>query len=153
MTKNTLDYLCKASGWLVALTNIHWSAVSMSQHKLCDEIFDTLKDFRDKIAEISQGISENIKINDLKATDYNISDLEGFIKDVIRDTTEFYKNLEGDDNIGLRSVTEAFIGDFQQYIYLNRFCIKKDLQEAVQKRMSEIIKEEVHNFMQNLYND
>ena len=148
MSKNVLEYLCKCSGWLVALTNLHWDAHNMSQHKLCDDISDSLSSFRDKIAEIEQGISGNIELNQLKADEYEITDLEKFIKDVLRDTTSFYKKLDGDENIGLRSVCESFIGDFQQFIYLNRFCIKKDLNE-MENKLNNIIKEEINKLIKN----
>ena len=146
MTKNVLDYLCKCTGWLTALQNIHWDANSMSQHKLCDDIKEDLDEFRDTVAEIEQGINGHIDLNDLKPVQYEISDLENFIKDVISDTLEFYKNLEGDDYIGIRSECESFMGQFQKYIYLNSFCKKKDINE-MKKKFRPIVSETIKKYL------
>lgn len=146
MTKNVLDYLQKCTGWLTAIQNIHWDANSMSQHKLCDDIKKDFDEFRDIVAEIEQGIDGNIELNDLKPIQYEISDLDKLLKDAKNDTLSFYKNLNGDDYIGLRSECESFLGKLQKYVYLNAFCKKKDINEA-KKRFEPIISETVKNFL------
>ena len=142
MTKNTIDYLCKCNGWLIAITNIHWDALSMSQHKLCDDISDRVKSFHDKIAEIEQGFEGRLPLNKLKATEYTIKDLETLIKDIIDDTTSYYKNLEGDKCIGLRSECESFIGDMQQFNYLNDVCLHKGIESSEESSENDNIEEE-----------
>ena len=146
--------MCKCDGWLTALKNLHYDAISMSQHKLCDEIYDTISEFKDKIAEIEQGINGAMDLNDLKATDYNVTDLEKFIKDVLSDTESFYKNLDGDSNIGMRSYTEAFIGDMQQYVFLNSFCIKHGKEAMDESRltakMKKSINESIHSYFKTI---
>ena len=171
MTKNVLDYLCKCNGWLVAMNNVHWSAVSMSQHKLCDEIFDLVKSFDDTVAEIEQGATSNIEPNQLKADDYTVKDLDSFLNDIYNDTLSFYKNLDGDKYIGLRSECESFLGNVQKYIYLNRFCEKhgekaheenKDNNDSSNENenndvnesrnyFKEFISESVRNYLKNNY--
>ena len=98
--------------------------------------------------DLSLGASKivHIDLNDLKPVQYEISDLEKFIKDVISDTLEFYKNLEGDDYIGIRSECESFMGQFQKYIYLNSFCKKKDINE-MKKKFRPIVSETIKKYL------
>ena len=152
MTKNVLDYLSKCTGWLAAIQNIHWDANSMSQHKLCDDIKKDFDEFRDIVAEIEQGIDGNIALNDLKSIEYEITDLDKFLKGAKADTLSFYKNLDGDDYIGMRSECESFLGKLQKYIYLNTFCKKKDLDES-KKRIAKIISETVKRFLNKKFNE
>ena len=45
MSQDVFEYVCVLHGWRSSLLNIHWDAQNMSQHKLCDDISDDLKEF------------------------------------------------------------------------------------------------------------
>lgn len=154
MTKNVLDYLCKCSGWLTNLFNIHLDAVSMSQHKLCDEIQEELTSFRDTVAEISQGINGRIGNNKLKEIKSSASQLEILLNDILKETLAFYKKLDGDDNIGLRSETESFIGKIYRFLYLNDVCLKKQATEIKENKnnIHNIVNECIHSYIKNIIN-
>lgn len=128
MSQDVFEYVCVLHGWRTSLLNIHWDARNMSQHKLCDDISDDLKEFEDQIAEVEQSINGNLALNKLRETEYEVKDFESFIEDVIEGTTEFYHSLsnKGDEYIGMRSDCESFLSKMQRNLYLCRFTVKED---------------------------
>ena len=59
------------------------------------------------------------------------------MKDVIKDTTAFYKTLDGDDYIGMRSDCESFLSTMQSNIYLTDFTLKEDIKRKLMKKLYE----------------
>lgn len=152
MTKKVLDFLCTLEGYKTALKSIHWNATNMSQHKLCDDIADKLATFQDVVAEVEQSLHGNLPFNKLKGTEYKIKDLKKFLSDLTKDTTTFYKKINGDDYIGLRSECETFIKDCQQFSYLNDFTIKNKnskLIEITEEQIQEMVIETINILMEN----
>lgn len=139
MTKEILKYINIIEGWKSGIKNIHWDAQNMSQHKLCDDIADAIAEFQDQVAEVEQSISGNLPFNDLKPTPYKITDLESFIEDVIKGTTEFYHSLsnKGDEYIGMRSDCESFLSKMQRNLYLCRFTVKEDFKRKIVNDLKE----------------
>lgn len=141
MKNNVLEFINKSEGWKTAIKNIHWDASNMSQHKLCDDIAYRLSDFQDAISEVEQSLDGNLAKNELKPIQYEIKDLIKFIEDVISDTTDFYKGLEGDDYIGMRSECETFINDFQRFKYLAEFTLKEAYKAELKYKLHGVPKE------------
>ena len=50
MKKFALEYICKMEGYKTAIKDLHWDANNLSQHKLCDDIADEIKDFQDVVS-------------------------------------------------------------------------------------------------------
>ena len=114
MNKKILTFINKLEGWKTAIKSLHWSADNMSQHKLCDDIASDIAAFQDKVSEVQQGIQDKkINKNELNPTPYKVKNLKFFVKDVIKDTTAFYKTLDGDDYIGMRSDCESVLSTMQ----------------------------------------
>lgn len=143
MKKVILDYINKMEGWKTAIKSLHWDADNLSQHQLCDEIAYNISDFQDKVSEVEQAISGNLKTNTLKGTTYKIKDLKTFIKDVLDDTDAFYKKVKklGDDYIGMASDCESFLSVMQRKLYLANFTLKEDLKRRLKNRINESRKE------------
>ena len=138
MDKKILNFVGKLEGYKTAIKELHWRASNgLSQHKQCDEIADEIADFQDTVSEIEQGIHGNIGKNQLKAVHYEIKTIVQFLKDVMSETTKFYKTLSGDDYIGMRSEVETFLGEMQKQLYLINFTIKED-KERREKTIKEM---------------
>lgn len=137
MKESSLKFISKLEGFKTAIKNLHWDANNMSQHKLCDDIADSLSDFQDAISEIEQSLQGNVKLNDLKAEQYTISTLKNFVKDVLKAVKEYYNGCEGEDYIGIRSECENFIGQLQRFSYLVDFTIKEDFRMKISKKINE----------------
>ena len=127
MRKNILNYVNKLQAYKTAIKNLHWSSKKMSEHKLLDEIADSLADNQDEIAEIAQGIFGKIKKNELKPRRYQITNSLKMLKDLTKDTKDFCEELKGKELTGLRSVVESFIGELNKFDYLMDMCIKEDI--------------------------
>lgn len=139
MKKYILSYICDVEGWKTAIKQLHWDAKNLSQHQLCDDIASTISDFQDKVAEVEQSISGRLPVNNLKGTPYKITTLKKFVEDVISGTNAFYAKLknEGDEYIGMRSDTEAFLSDLQRQLYLVDFTIKEGLKQRLRNKINE----------------
>jgi hypothetical protein len=109
----------------------------MSEHRLMDDIASSVSDNQDEVAEISQGLFGQIKKNELKPTKYEISDSRKLLEDIISDTNNFYKTIDGDMFIGLRSVIEAFLGDLNKFQYLLTLCLKEDVKRRLKNKLNE----------------
>lgn len=126
MRSNILNYINKLQSYKTAIKNLHWSSKRMSEHKLLDEIADSVADNQDEIAEIAQGIYGKIKNNELKPRRYKITDSRKMLNDLIKDTKDFHSTINGKELIGLRSVVESFIGELNKFSYLIVMCLKED---------------------------
>jgi hypothetical protein len=110
----------------------------MSEHKLWDEIADTVADTQDEIAEMAQGIFGNIKLNELKPRRYNITNSKKTLNDILKDTKLFYSTVKrGEQFIGIRGEIENFIGQLEKYQYLMNFCIKEDIKRNIKTSLTE----------------
>lgn len=132
-----MSYINKLHGYKTAVKNLHWSAKNMSEHKLCDDIIDSIDKNEDEIAEICQGIYKQIKLNELKPIQYKISSTDKMLVDLLNDTKEFHSKLTNERYIGLRSVIESFMGEINKFQYLIRFCIKEDFKRNAKQRFNE----------------
>ena len=138
MKRNILVFINRLQSYKTAIKNLHWSAKNMSEHKLWDEIADTVADTQDEVAEIAQGIFGNIKLNELKPRRYNITNSKKTLSDITKDTKLFYATIKrGEQFVGLRSVVENFIAELEKYQYLMNFCIKEDIKRNIKSSINE----------------
>jgi DNA-binding ferritin-like protein len=139
MKKFILDYITKCESWKTGIKQLHWSAKNLSQHKLCDDIADSIADIQDKVSEVEQSMSGKLPVNSLRPTAYKVTTLKNFINDVISGTNEFYSKLqkEGKEYIGMRSDIEAFLSSAQRFSYLVDFTIKEALKQRIRSRINE----------------
>ena len=138
MKRNVLVFINRLQSYKTAIKNLHWSSKNMSEHKLWDEIADTVADTQDEVAEIAQGIFGNIKLNELKPRRYNITNSKKTLTDMVKDTKQFYSTVKrGENNIGIRSVVENFIGELEKYQYLMDFCLKEDIKRNIKTSLNE----------------
>lgn len=150
MNKNILRFICIIEGWKTAIKNLHWSSDNMSEHKLFDDIADSVADFQDTISEIEQGMNGNIALNQLHAVKYNIKDAKTFLKDVLRVTNSFYKSLRQPEYAGMRSEVETFIGDVQKFQYLLKLALgetKRTTKFITESQLRGIIMETVRRIL------
>ena len=148
MKQFILKYVNDCEGWKTAIKQLHWNAKNLAQHKLCDEIADTISDFQDQVSEVEQSISGNLPFNKLKGTPYKVSSLEKFINDVIKTTNSFYDRLkkEGSDYVGMASDCESFLSEMQRKMYLAKFTIHEQRRRIVkltESQLHNVIKEAV----------
>lgn len=137
MKQEIISYINVLHGYTTAIKNLHWSSQNMSEHKLCDDIAETLASNEDEIAEIAQGIFGRIKNNELKPKQYTISSTQKMLSDLLKDTEAFYEKLDGKQFIGLRSIVENFLGEINKYQYLIKICLKEELKRKYSSNINE----------------
>ena len=142
MKQFILKYVDDCEGWKTAIKQLHWDARNLEQHKLCDEIAETIADFQDQVSEVEQSISGNLALNKLQPTKYKITTLKNFINDVIDTTNKFYKY------IGMRSDCESFLSEMQRKLYLANFTIKEDKRR--QRDFQNLVEEITNDVMKQL---
>lgn len=137
MQEKIIDYINVLHGYTTAIKNLHWSSNTMSEHKLCDDIADSIASNEDEIAEICQGIYGQIGKNELKPIQYTISTTKSMLEDLLKETESFYEKIEGNEFIGLRSVVENFLGEINKFQYLIKLCLKEDMKRRITNPINE----------------
>lgn len=137
MKRSIINYINKLQSYKTAIKNIHWSSQNMSEHKLFDDIEETVSNTQDDIAEIAQGIFGKLKFNDLRPKRYNITTSKKMLQDLLSDSKTFLSTLRNKELIGIKSIMENFIGEIDQFIYLHNFCIKEDLKRRITRSINE----------------
>lgn len=133
-----LKFVNKLEGYKTAVKNLHWNSKNMSQHKLFDDVAESLADFQDKVSEVEQSMSGRLPMNKLSGTKYTISSPQQMLKDLFNDVMAFYKGLErlGDDYIGMRSDCESYLSDIQRQQYLLDFTLKEELRRRLRNAIN-----------------
>ena len=142
MDKTILAFIEKLEIFKTKIKALHWDADSLSQHKLCDEIAESIAEFQDQVSEVEQSLSGKLPKNQFKPGNQEfgeIGSLKEFVKSVIDNTNAFYKELQdkGDDYIGMRSDCESFLSDMQRKLYLVNFTMKEDMKRRITKMVNE----------------
>lgn len=137
MKTNILNYINKLQAYKTAIKNLHWSSKHMNEHKLLDEIADSVAKNQDDIAEMCQGLYGKIKLNELKPKRYNITNSKKMLFDMLKDTKSFYSSIKGRELTGVRSVVESFIGELNKFVYLIDMCIKEDIKNSFKPFLNE----------------
>lgn len=138
MKSSILVYINKLQAYRTAIKNIHWSSNNMSEHKLFDDIGNTVSDVQDEVAEMAQGIYGKLKFNELKPKRYNITSSKKMLQDLLSTTETFLQTLNRNKSLaGIKSVIENFVGELNKYLYLLDFCLKEDLKRRLKNQINE----------------
>lgn len=138
MRADVLNFINKLEGYKTAVKNLHWSSKNLSQHKLFDDVADSLSDFQDKVSEVEQAINGRIPVNKIHGEKYTISTPQKMLVDLLSDVKRFYGGLQklGQDYIGMRSDCEAYISDIQRQQYLLDFTLKENLRRRLRNAIN-----------------
>lgn len=138
MKSSILVYINKLQAYRTAIKNIHWSSNNMSEHKLFDDVGNTVSDVQDEVAEMAQGIYGKLKFNELKPKRYNITSSKKMLQDLLSTTETFLQTLNRNKSlVGIKSVIENFVGELNKYLYLLDFCLKEDLKRRLKNQINE----------------
>lgn len=145
MKSNIMKFLNDCEGWKTYIKNSHWSSSNMNEHKLFDDIADSVSEIQDMVAEIAQGLYGQIKKGELKANKCNASRSKDFLKVMLKGANDFYSTIKnGKDYIGMRSEMETFIGKISQFQYLMDLSLKEDFKRNFKNKL---ISEQNHRYI------
>lgn len=142
MDKTILSFIEKLETFKTKIKVLHWDSDNLSQHKLCDDIADSIAEFQDQVSEVEQSISGKLPKNMFRPDNQEygeVGTLKEFVKTVIDATNEFYKKLQdkGDEYIGMRSDCESFLSDMQRKLYLVNFTMKEEMKRRIRNMVTE----------------
>lgn len=138
MKSNIMKFLNDCEGWKTYIKNSHWSSSNMNEHKLFDDIADSVSEIQDMVAEIAQGLYGQIKKGELKGNKCNAKGSKDFLKVMLKGANDFYSTIEkGKDYIGMRSEMETFIGKISQFEYLMDLSLKEDFKRNFKNNLNE----------------
>lgn len=113
-----MDYICSLHGYLIRLKEIHWSTDSNSEHLLCDEIMDMVRDCEDELTESAMGLyNDKVKVGDLKPLLPNSVSLKPMLKELVGETIAIKKALNKETEAGLCNVLDDIICQANKYMY------------------------------------
>ena len=122
-----LNFICKLEGYRIRFREYHWSAKTMTLHKLCDDIMSSLLDYEDQIAEEFQG-NINYRIQPGTIRPILIEDASAGINKTLQilltDIIAFKKQIKncGDDNYdGMLNIIDDMIHKINTFKYLGTF--------------------------------
>lgn len=155
MKKIIIKYLCQLEGYKTNIKNQHFSAKNMSSHKLFDDLANIVSETQDEIGEICQGIHGQFTKKTIKSIPCEITTPTGLLRDMISTTNNFYKQIKGQEYIGMRSVVESFLGDLNKHVYLLDLTIKEEFKVNFETKMNEnktmksvkLTENQFHNFL------
>lgn len=113
---------CKAMHW--GINNIDIKS-KRGAHIYLDDFLDKISNYQDMIAETTQGILGNyITISNIrgKYITSEVSTPNLLCEFLLKNIYIFYKGLKEEKYIGIKSETETFIKDIQQFNYLFNLC-------------------------------
>lgn len=134
MKQKIMSYINRLESYKTAIKNLHWSSKHMSEHKLLDDIADSLSTYQDEIAEVAQGIYGKIKLNELRPKKYSLTNSKKMLIDLLDDTKKFHPSTKSKELIGLRSVVESFMAEVSKFQYLMDMCLKEDIKRNFDKK-------------------
>ena len=142
MDKTVLAFIEKLEVFKTKIKALHWDSDNLSQHKLCDDIAESIAEFQDQVSEVEQSISGKLPKNMFRPDNQEfgeIGTLKEFVTSVIDHTNDFYKKLQekGDEYIGMRSDCESFLSDMQRKLYLVNFTLKEDMKRRIREMVNE----------------
>ena len=127
LDEQVLEMVGKFEAYKTTIKCLHWSAITMSEHELCDDICKEVDSFEDVIAEIEQGIAgERISLNNLPLFEPVEGNLQVVLSNLLADVEKYYDHiLEVEPSVPeLVSETETFLGKIQKWIYLSKMVVR-----------------------------
>ena len=120
LKNKTIEYLSSLEGNHQILKELHWSATHHALHVLTDEIDEEVLKVEDEIAECVMGLLDTrFGIGDLKTMLPEAKTLDGILKEMRKDLTEF-KTAVGDnvEVAGLQNILDDFMQNINKWNYL-----------------------------------
>lgn len=119
-----LTFLCDLEGYKIKFKNLHWSAPSDAVHKRVDDILDSIIEFQDEVAEVTQGIYGVFGPNELAATHMQFDTSIQALQSLIDKVNYFHEKVSGKKElIGVTASVEGFMTQLRKYMYLLKIAL------------------------------
>jgi len=118
----SLSFVNYLEGCKTKFKNFHWSAPSLTYHKIIDKLLDELIEFQDVVAETSQGYcGQQYGVGDIKGDKLDFEDALQALVALNNRVDIFYTQIKSDDT--LMGVQNA-VNDFQQLLLKFKYLFR-----------------------------
>lgn len=119
---------------------IHYSTDKMHEHKLADDVRDSIMKFADDLAEQAFGYTNQPKFKDfsLNHTIKKTNNIAKLVKNVLNIVESMRKEFEKYKMNGIVSLIDDFTGELSQFVYLARFDNVSN--EKIKSTLNEVLK-------------
>lgn len=142
--KVAIDNIMKLYLYADVCKMIHYTTEKIHEHKLADDVRDSIMKFADELAEQTFGYSGKPKLSDfsLKHNLIVCTNISQLCQTVLKIVQDLRKEYEKDNMYGVVSIIDDFIGELSQYVYLGQFDnISNDkINEVLTKVITKYIK-------------
>jgi len=117
----TFEFLNKTLGYRNQLKMNHWQTKSYAEHKLIDDLIDSIDENTDKIAEATLGAYGRPKINTTSnnVSDIAISSTEYTLECINKDIQEMLKLYKETEQEGIFALFGDFDGEIKKFLFLS----------------------------------
>lgn len=124
--ESSLDFVNELEGYKCKFKNLHWSAPTLSYHKVIDKFLDELTEFQDSIAEISQGYcGKQYAVNEIRGKNYSFNNATQALRDLDDTVLSFEKSIASlEGGSGIMNCVNDFQQDILEYKYLFMLAVK-----------------------------
>lgn len=122
MVQEILNVINSLEGMSVRIDELHWSSNTMSLHKLCDEVGESISDFQDNIAEDAQAIYGQIQVGELNPVLPKAATLVDLLIEVRTMILNMKSTLTESMYTGIINECDDMFHKVNQFIYLARIC-------------------------------
>lgn len=122
MVQEILDVINKCEGFVTRGHELHYGAVNMSTHKLCDDVNKAISDFQDNVAEDAQAIYGQIKVGELSPVLPKATTLVDLLIEIRAMILNMKSTLTENMYTGIINECDDMFHKVNQFIYLARIC-------------------------------
>lgn len=124
---DTFNFLLKVLGYRNQLRVNHWQTEVFSEHKMTDDLMETIDEKVDEIGESTLGIFGRPKIEkqNTEVTDIKDISTKEIIENIHKDLCELVEQYKETEYEGLVSLLGDFCAEMEKYKYLSTFSENK----------------------------
>lgn len=118
MKSEYINFVCNLHGYLIRVKEIHWNTKSNAEHKLCDEIEDSIHECEDRFMECCMGMSgEHFPLGKLLPMLPNSKELIPMLKEFEKDILNMKKSASSEEEGGLTNILDEMLECCNKYKY------------------------------------
>lgn len=115
--EDTKTFLSTLEGYHQLSKTLHWSAQSMSEHKLMDDIDHSILEYEDSIAEVVMGLTDSrFQNGDLKTLLPSSKDVKTMLRELKTDVKRYRDKVDFSE--GITNILDDFLTDIDKWNYL-----------------------------------
>jgi hypothetical protein len=114
------EFLKTLEGFKIKFREFHWNAVTLSAHRLCDDIIDNINEHQDNIAEEGFTVFGKFGPDIFFPTQNFSSDIKSGLNELLSNLIELRTIISNENElVSIAAILDEFIHDVRKFIYLS----------------------------------